>query len=34
MFARGAGDRLVHLVENVQPAAARLLQRFLHDRRW
>ena len=26
-------DHLVHLAEDVQPAAARLLERFLHQRR-
>ncbi len=31
MLARGCGQGLLHLVEDEQPAAARLLQRFLHD---
>ena len=30
MFWRGAGERLVHLAEDVQPAAARLLERLAH----
>ena len=31
MSARAAPSACVHLVEDEQPAAARLLQRFLHD---
>ena len=31
MFGARRGERLVHLVEDVQPAVARLLERLAHD---
>ncbi len=31
IFSRGCADDLVHLLEDVQPAGARLLERHAHD---
>ncbi len=31
MSARGAGERRRHLVEDLEPALARLLERLAHD---
>ncbi len=33
IFSRGCADDLVHLLEDVQPAGARLLERHAHDLR-